>query len=371
MKALILTVTAGYGHNATAKAIEDGLTARGVSAKTVDVYKYVHKIISDTVDKTTALYAKYTPDIYRIIYEHLDKGSSDERLNVMGLVNFICSAKFERLIKEFNPDIVVCTHVFAAQIMEELKQKDVTRAKLIGIITDYTIHPYWETISTIDYCIVASEKLFYKAIKKGIPSKKLLALGIPIHPKFEFYITKEEARQQLGLSEDSKVVLVMGGGLGLGFEPEDIGKILDVGRDVHVIIVCGSSKRLYRKFNNYRQKNCTNRMIVYGFVDNVHVLMSAADVFISKPGGLSVTEAFAKQLPMIIVNPLAGQEERNSEFLLNYGLAMFANKTFPLDEAAHAMLSDAGLRSRIVSNIKENIITCSNDKICDFLVTLL
>lgn len=371
MKALILTVTAGYGHNATAKAIEDGLIARGVTAKTVDVYKYVHKIVSDTVDKTTALYARYTPDIYRIIYEHLDKGNTDERLNVMGLVNYISSVKFEKLIGEYNPDIIVCTHVFAAQIVEELKCRDVTRAKLVGIITDYTIHPYWETISTIDYCIVASQKLFYRAMKKGIPGKKLMALGIPIHSKFEQDIPKEEARKILGLEQSSKVVLVMGGGLGLGFGPDDMAKILDVGRDVHVMIVCGSSKKLFRKFSSYKEKNCTNRIIVYGFVDNVHVLMSAADIFISKPGGLSVTEAFSKKLPMIIVNPLAGQEERNSEFLLNCGLAMFANKTFSLDEAAHMLLTDEHMRTRIIHSIEENIIIGANDKICNFLVNLI
>lgn len=370
-KVLILTVTAGMGHNSTAKAIEDELSIKKISSKTVDVYKYINKIMSETLNKSTELYAKYTPDIYRVIYEFLDKGNTDDKFNILGLINNLCSLKIEKLIDDYRPDVIVCTHVFAAQIIDEIKRKGKTYAKLLGIITDYTLHPFWESIPTLDYCIIANEKLRYRAIKKGIPNEKIKALGIPINPKFYLEISKEDARKQLNLPQTSPVVLVMGGGLGLGVGVEEIEQILSLSTDVNILIVCGKSKKLAEKFRNLEDRLQSKRLFVYGFVDNVHIMMSAADIFVSKPGGLSVTEAFAKKLPMVMINPLAGQEERNAEFMINCGLALFANKTFTLDEAINMLITDPQIPKRLIENIDRIIIKRSSEEIGRFIEELI
>lgn len=370
-RVLILTVTAGMGHNSTAKSISDELENRGIATKTIDVYKYISKIISETIDKSTTIYSKVTPDLYRMIYEYLDKGNIDERLNILGLINGICSLKFERLLATYNPDVIICTHVFAAQIMDDAKRRGKSFAKLVGIITDYTIHPYWETVMTLDYCIIANERLRYRAVKKGIPTEKIKALGIPINPKFLIPVSKEQAREDLGLPMDKKIMLIMGGGLGLGFDVENIDKILSSINDAHIMIVCGKSKKMYHRLQSYNEKTHSDRLHIYGYVDNIHIMMSAADILISKPGGVSISEAFAKRLPMVIINPLAGQEERNAEFMMNCGLAMFANKNFPLDEAVYIMLYDDVIGERIKENIKNIIIDNSTVKICDFISGLI
>ncbi len=351
MQVLILTVSAGYGHTATARSIEQRLAERGISAECIDVYQYVNKLISETIDKSTALYAKYTPEVYRLIYQYLDSGSIDERFNLMSFINALCTYRFEKLLRELNPDFIICTHVFAAQLVHELKRKGRCRAELLGICTDYTIHPYWETVSTMDYFVIASEALIYRALKKGIRRETIYPFGIPVHPKFYRASDKQQARQKLGFSPDSRVVLLMGGGLGYGLVDDEAGKILSVRQQIELAVVCGNNQRQRAEFERMRDKLPFAKIHVYGFVDNVHEMMDAADILVSKPGGLTVTEALLKGLPMVAINPIAGHEERNLEFLLNQGACVRAEKTFPVDEAIAMLLSDA----RRVEDMKRRI----------------
>lgn len=366
-KVLILTVSLGMGHNATAQSIEDALISDGVQVKTINAYEYVNKILSETLNLSATIYSKVVPNLYRIIYEYLDKESTEDKFSFLSLINGICSTKFEKLINDYQPDVIVCTHVFAAQIIDEIKKDGKTFAKFIGIITDYTIHPYWETIQSLDYCLIANERLRYRAIKKGIPNAKIKAFGIPINPKFNIKISKEDARKELGMPLDKKIILVMGGGLGLGVGVDEITELLSINHNIHIMVVCGKSERLYNKFIDYKEGNDTDRLHVYGYVNNVHVMMSAADIFISKPGGISVTEAFAKNLPMIMVNPLAGQEERNAEFMMNCGLALYSNKTFSLDEAVNLLINDEVMSQTISNNIDRIINKNAVRDICDFI----
>lgn len=341
MRVLILTVSAGYGHTATAKSIEQRLVDRGISTECIDVYQYVNKLISETIDKSTVLYAKYTPEVYRLIYQYLDSGSIDERFNMVGFINALCTYKFEKLMREIAPDFVICTHVFAAQLVHELKKKGRCRAELLGICTDYTIHPYWETLQTMDHFVIAGEALLYRAVKKGIRREIIHPFGIPVHPKFYRAMSKQEARRQLGFDEDSKVVLLMGGGLGYGLVDDEASKILSVRQKVELAVICGNNQRQQAEFERMRDSMPFANIHVYGFVDNVHVMMDAADVLVSKPGGLTVTEALLKGLPLVAINPIAGHEERNMEFLLNQGACVRAEKSFPLDEAIAMLLTDA------------------------------
>src|SRR5699024_2008606 len=119
-------------------------------------------------------------------------------------INALCTYRFEKLLRELNPDFIICTHVFAAQLVHELKRKGRCRAELLGICTDYTIHPYWETVSTMDYFVIASEALIYRALKKGIRRETIYPFGIPVHPKFYRASDKQQARQKLGFSPDSR-----------------------------------------------------------------------------------------------------------------------------------------------------------------------
>ena len=351
MGVLILTVSTGFGHTATALSIERRLQDKGISTKIIDVYQYANKLISETLDKSTALYAKYTPEVYRLIYQYLDSGALDDRFNLTSFINALCTFRFERLIRELDPDFIICTHVFAAQLVHELKKKGRCRAELLGICTDYTIHPYWETLTTMDHFVIASESLTYRAVKKGIRREIIHPFGIPVHPKFYRSVSRQEARRRLGYDEDSRVILLMGGGLGYGMVDGQAGRILSVRQKLELAVVCGNNTRQRAEFEKIRDKMPFAKIHVYGFVDNVNDMMDAADLLVSKPGGLTVTEALLKGLPMVVINPIAGHEERNLEFLLNQGACVRADKSFPLDEAVAMLLSD----HRRVEDMKRRI----------------
>lgn len=370
MKALILTVSTGWGHTATAMAIETRLRETGAAAHTIDVYKYINSFISETLDKSTALYTKVAPDIYRLIYEYLEGGVEVDQKNAFQFINKLCSYKLAHLVEEYDPDIIVCTHMFSAQLAHELKRRGKTRARVVGIITDYTIHPYWETLTCVDYVITASEALTYRAVKRGIPARRIRPLGIPVHPKFNTALTKEEARRKLGLRQGCPVVLMMGGGLGYGLAGNEVERLLALRENFELVIVCGRNKKQQRQFEKYKEEHGAQNLHVLGFVDNVQELMDASDFLVSKPGGLTVSEAMAKQLPMVVVNPIAGHEERNLEFLLNCGLAVSATKTFPLDEAVNFLLTTPHRLEEIRRSIQIMAKPHALDDICQFLMEL-
>ncbi|MDO4173254.1 MAG: glycosyltransferase [Eubacteriales bacterium] len=347
MKILLLTVTAGYGHHATAKALADLFEGRGAETKIVDVYEYISKMIQKALAKGYLLSSKYTPELYRLFYDKTTKNKEKlNKMNIVKIVNTLGAFKFEHLVDNFEPDAILCTHVLAAHLVSQMKQRGMVAAPSIGIATDYCIHPYWEDVLHMDGLVTASELITHAAVKRGIPEERILPFGIPIHPKFNRDIRREDACAQLGISPDRPTILVMSGSMGYGNSTKIVRKITELKMNFQILVVCGNNKRTYRRLRafreNYRGK-CS--ILVMGFVDNVEVLMSAADCIITKPGGLTVSEAIAKGLPMILIHPIPGQEERNVEFLMNNGIASRVTKTFPLDDALyHLFNSPARLR---------------------------
>ena len=337
MKILLLTVTAGYGHHATAKAVADLFEKKGAETKIVDVYEYISKMVQKALAKGYLLSSKYTPELYRLFYDKTSKNREKlDKMNIVKLVNTLGAFKFEHFVDNFEPDAIVCTHVLAAHLVSQMKQRDMVTAPCIGIATDYCIHPYWEDVLHMDGLVIASERITRTAVKRGIPEERLLPFGIPIHPKFNVEISREEACKQLNLSPDRPTLLVMSGSMGYGNSTETVRQITELGIDFQILAVCGNNKRTYHKLCDFKAEYAGScRIDVMGFVDNVEVLMSASDCIITKPGGLTVSESIAKGLPMILVHPIPGQEERNVEFLMNNGMALRVTKTFPLDEALY------------------------------------
>lgn len=342
MKILLLSVTAGYGHHATAKALADLFEQKGAEVQIVDVYEYISKMIQQALAKGYLLSSKYTPELYRLFYDKTSQTKEKlNKMNIVKLVNTLGAFRFESFVENFEPDAIVCTHVLAAHLVSQMKQRGMVTAPSIGIATDYCIHPYWEDVLYMDGLVTASELITQTAVKRGIPEERLLPFGIPVHPKFNRHIAKEEARRQLGLDVERPVLLVMSGSMGYGDCAETVQHITNTGVDFQILAVCGNNKKAYQHLHDFLERytgSCSIR--VMGFVDNVDILMSAADCIITKPGGLTVTEAIAKRLPMILANPIPGQEERNVEFLVNNGMAMLVTKTFPLDEVLYALLNN-------------------------------
>lgn len=368
MKALVLSITAGQGHNATAKAICAYLESIGCEAEMLDTFNYLNRILGETVSKGYLITASKTKLLYKGGYrlaEKRKKSKSDVSPTRVGAD--ILAKKLLRFINSYDPDVIICTHIFAGIILDVLKEKRETKAKCIGILTDFAFHPFWEEGLNLDYVVVPNELLTAQALKKGFVKEQVLPLGIPIHPKFSDNISQAEARARLGLDLNKRTVLLMSGSMGYGNIEETVNLLDRVPFDFQIITVCGNNSAAKAKIDSMHTKK---RVLNLGFVDYVDILMDASDCIITKPGGLTSSEALAKGLPMVIVNPIPGQEDRNTEFFTNNGVAMAVTSTLPLDEVMYHLLSDPRRIEIMRESIKLIAKPESTKNICEFAKNL-
>lgn len=342
MRALIFTVTTGQGHNQVANVLCDCLQDKGIETLSVDAFEYITPMLKDAINQGYLVSTKRIPKIYAKGYRLLEKRDADSHKSLLArMLNGVLARKLVKCIIDFQPEVIVCTHVFAAIMVSYVTHKLNPEIKTVGIVTDFTMHPYWED-AHMDYYITASELLNNQAFKKGITPDELVPIGIPINPKFAVKTEKAYARSILGI-EDKKTILVMSGSMGFGKIANMIKKLDRSDIDFQIISVCGYNERLKQKIDKMLFRH---KVYNYGFTDKVDLLMDASDCIVTKPGGLTTSEALAKGLPMIIANPIPGQEDRNEEFLLNNGAAIKISTTFPIDEALFTIFStDVRLKS--------------------------
>lgn len=339
MKVLLFSVTAGEGHNATANAMALALKERGAEVKIVDAYRTAGAPMYHLVSKGYLLASSYLKYGYGLVYRMLEhRPSHSYRLSPARLSGRPLAKKFKQVIDGFDPDVIVCTHPFAARILDITKQRYRFRAKTLAIVTDFTMHPYWEEALRLDLWVLPSEHLIPLAIKKGATKEKLLPLGIPIHPKFTVHTPKEEARARLGLDPSLPTLLVMGGAVGHANIRRALRRLDKLPFPLQLIVVCGKNKRAYKKV---AATPLEKPVLSFGFVEDIPLLMDAADIIVSKPGGLTTSEALTRHLPMIITHPIPGQEDRNAVFLTAQGAAVMVSRRLSLVQAVTDLLSDA------------------------------
>ncbi len=343
MKILLLSVTAGQGHHQTAKAVAEYFKKKGHDADTLDCYEYLSPLVKDAISNGYLVSTKYTPKLWGKFYDMLER-KDEHGLFVRG-ANQIMSKALTKYIDEYEPDVVVCTHVLACMLLTYVK-KNRPSLLTIGILTDFRLHPYFE-LTELDYYIVPNEYVKFSACKKGLPEEKILPFGIPIMDKFMNKKDKREARKELGF-EDEKTILIMGGSMGFGNMVKTLKNVDSLDLPFQMIVVCGNNDKLYKRIV---KKHFRHKIYPFGFVSNVDELMDASDCIITKPGGLTSSEALAKDLPMILSKPIPGQEDRNTEFLLNFGCAMKISKTLTAEELVYHFLQDPRRQQAMLDNI--------------------
>jgi processive 1,2-diacylglycerol beta-glucosyltransferase len=369
VKVLFLSNTAGQGHHSTANALQEVLTSRGVECRVIDTYAYLNPVLYETVARGYLMATAITPGAYGGFYRAAEKkDKSDSMYTPVNVANSVMAIKLKKYFeREFSPDVIVCTHVFSAEVVNVMKARGLLDVPVIGIITDYTIHPFWQDVSHIDYFVTASELLALQAVKKGIRKEQLLPFGIPISSKFSGHVEKLEARRQLGIDVDKQTVLLMSGSMGYGNISHVLSKIDAIEADFQIIAVCGNNRHAKRKIDRMETQK---KVFCYGFVSNVELMMDASDCIVTKPGGLTTSEALAKNLPIIMVNPIPGQEERNVEFMLNNGIAINATSTFPVDEAIYQLFLYPEKLKNMIENIKLVGKPNAASDLCDFIINL-
>ncbi len=367
MRILFLSVPTGQGHHQTCKALEDYYAGKeGIECKILDVVDNVDPLLGEFLSNAYLISTIVTPKVYGTFYGLAEKRNYTKNSSVGKLVKSILNKKLMKFLKEYNPDVIVATHIFSAIAISYLRHKYPLRAKTVAVITDFTVHPFWEDVD-IDYYITATELLDFQTMKKGYPPEKVKPFGIPVSPKFSKKLPQDEARRRLGL-EDKFTVLLMMGSMGYGNDTmANVRRLNQLQEDLQLITVCGNNKKLKVRIDRMKKRKS---FINYGFTHNVDLLMDAADCIITKPGGLSTSEALAKNLPIIMLDPIPGQEDRNEEFMLNNGLAMSISETFTVDEAIYQLIHHPYRMQQLKENMKYIAKPNSARDMGEFLISI-
>ncbi len=367
MRVLIFSVTAGYGHISTARAIADECTARGDTVLLEDLYQRISKISYELIDSGYLFAVKHLQKSYEQTYRHLEQSHRLRRMARILTSNMVLARRILAFISAYEPDYIVTTHPFAGLVMHKLKRKNLLQVPCLGVVTDYCIHPGWEDCQYLERVVTASACLDFIAREKGMAKTQIAPLGIPTRAVFRQRTPQTVAREQLGLLPDTPTVLMMGGSMGHGDMCAMVSEILRLDLGLQLLCICGRNEKLFQQLS---QMVTGGQLSVQGFVDNVDVYMDAADCIVTKPGGLTVTEALCKQLPMILVNPIPGQEERNAEFLLNNGAALQVTESFSIGEAVYYLFAQAGRLSVMEQSLALLAKPHAAEQICDMAETL-
>lgn len=319
IRVLIFSVSIGAGHDSVAYAIAERLLAEipGSEVKIIDTFRYINSILNKVVVNSYMETIKLTPKVWGFLYNQAEGG--EKRVDLSQLSAKILSPKMTQLINEFDPHVIICSHAFPTGLLGAMKLKGRIKAPLAAAITDFHIHPIWIS-QGVDLFFTPSADLNYALLQGGIKAEKVLPVGIPIRMQFGQQIDSKAARQDLHFT-GNPVVLIMGGGLGLG-RIELLTKQILHNENYEVVVVAGKNKRLYETLHKWNNP----RLRVFGYIEDMATVIAACDLVISKPGGVTIAEVLAMGKPLVIYSSLPGQEDRNTDYLLNRGAAVKIKK---------------------------------------------
>jgi len=326
-RVLILSASAGAGHIRAAQAVEKAFLQLKAAneLRNIDTLDYTNKLFQKLYSKAYIELVDKAPDVLGWLYDHFDKPWKNQKERLA--FDKLNTGPFIKMIKDYQPELAVCTHFLPAEIISWLKQKKRLATRQAIIVTDFDVHAMW-LCHHYEHYFVAMEETKAHMQELGIPAEKITVSGIPIDPVFAQNKDKAEMRKKHGLEADLPAILISAGGFGVGpmeMLIESLGKLKN---KVQVIAICGRNEELKKRLEaTCRQlpQNCPVRIFPVGYTTEMDEYMSAADLILGKPGGLTTSEALAKELPLVIVNPIQGQEERNSDHLLEEGVAIRCN----------------------------------------------
>ncbi|HCL4510366.1 TPA: UDP-N-acetylglucosamine--LPS N-acetylglucosamine transferase [Clostridium botulinum] len=321
MKILILSVSAGGGHIHAAEALKSYIKLNNNKAEitVIDTLKYINPLIDKVIIGSYLKTLKVTPSLFGKLYDHSE---DDEGLATVISSNLskIMTYKLSHLINEFNPDVIICTHPFPAEMISIMKDKGKLNIPSLTILTDYSPHSFWIQEHTDAY-IVSNSDMIDEMVARNVPKNKIFDFGIPISPSFLKKYDKEKTLKELDLNINIPTFLIMGGSLGIGKISDLYSELIKIDQNMQIIIITGNNKKLYSQLNKLKE-NSNKETRIIGFTDKVNKYMQCCDLLLTKPGGLTITEALVSNIPMAVFSPIPGQEEKNAEFLLRHNLAI-------------------------------------------------
>lgn len=329
LRVLVFSASFGKGHLRAAEAIIEGIRLKDPTAMInhLDFGDFLSKPINTIVKGVYGEIIKYVPKLWGKFYyktaQVQPKSMNQRFLSRLGQGNFL------NYINEFKPDFILCTYPTVSSILAQLRVENKLQIPIVTVITDYTVHSHW-VHPGVDRYIVACEEVKESLLSWGIKEQGIHVTGIPVSLKFEEDLDRELILSNLGLQQDLPTFLVMGGSYGVLKSAKRIcEKLAHSFIPVQVIIVCGKNKKLYHSLETVIAQ-ARNPMIRLEYVHNVEELMSVSHLIITKAGGLTVSEALTKHLPLVIYKPIPGQEEENAHFVQRMGAGLLAETELEL-----------------------------------------
>jgi processive 1,2-diacylglycerol beta-glucosyltransferase len=343
VKIAVLSVSAGAGHVRAAQAVERVANERygkEVEAIHFDVMDYVPKMFRKLYAESYVHIVNRYPTLWGYMYQKSDVVRSDRSMikKLRVAVERLNTKKLLKKMVELSPDILFSTHFLPPELIARMIKAGAELPPSWVQVTDFDLHSLWIHDHMAGY-FAASEEIAFRMVEKGIPPERTHVTGIPIMPEFGKKLDRAECAAELRLNPDKTTLLLMSGGLGVGDIASLAERLLAMDADIQIVALAGKNAVLLENLNKLAA-NHPGKLFPLGFTTTIERVMAAADVAVTKPGGLTSSECLAMGLPMIVVSPIPGQEERNADYLMENGAAVKAQDTVGVEFKVRKLLED-------------------------------
>jgi processive 1,2-diacylglycerol beta-glucosyltransferase len=320
---LLLSAGAGAGHVRAAQALEAAAQARGdVQATHLDLLDLVPSWFAKAYGQWYIELIERHPQLWAQLYQRTDQAPPnawEQRLR--RAIERVSTRELGAALRAAAPDAVICTHFLPAELLARATLRGRALPPLWVQVTDFDLHRLWVQRGVVGYCVASDEIAF--RLREALPGVRVEITGIPLMPAFAQRADRAACARELGLQPDRRTAMVMTGGAGLASAAALVERVLGADAQLQVVAIAGRNADLRQRYEALARVH-PGRMVAVGFTAAIERVMAASDLCITKPGGLSTSECLAQGLPMLLISPIPGQEERNAQFLLEQGAAWLA-----------------------------------------------
>ena len=366
-KVFIFTASTGAGHNLAAQSLKESLDEAGYQTEVYDAFKETNITLDRLITKGYQQMVVNVPKLYEQMYNQFNNMNHFQQ-GIFQVLTKVMNPDIVPLINSGKPDLIITTHPFVTNVLGTLKEHNAFDVPVLSIVTDYKIHTLYLK-KMIDAYVVGSDYTKQTMVEKGVAEEIIYPYGIPIRQTF---LTNNHLERK-EIADVAGTILLMAGSLGSKQMEKAFSSLLRVKEKIRIIVVCGNNAKIEKEIKSlYARETGADKIVeIHGFVNNVSELMDESDAIISKPGGLTTTEAIVKNIPMIIPFYYPGQEEENADYLVDGGMAIKVDKIKDLTSMVDFLFENKYIIKRMSENMSEEAQKRSMSKTIDLCKNLI